>query len=134
MGGRPVRRGNSGEATAGADGAGAGLRAARFSRAFLRFSMRFSFSSMRTVMNFITRSATRSRRSISLTVSGLRGELQQDVLPFVVLQHAVGELANAPLFGFVDRAAAWVITFFNCSISGSTSSSVASGRTMNNSS
>ena len=51
---------------------GAGLRAARFSRAFLRFSIFFSFSSMRTVMNFITMSETRRRRSTSLTSSGPR--------------------------------------------------------------
>ncbi len=47
-----------------------GFRAARFSRAFFRFSIRFIFSSMRTVMNFRTKSETRSRRSISFTASG----------------------------------------------------------------
>ena len=54
-------------------GAGAGrcgLRRARFSRSFLRFSSRFSVSSMRTVRNLITRSDTRRRRSNSFTVSG----------------------------------------------------------------
>ena len=54
-----------------ADGAGAGvagLRAARFSRSFLRFSMCFNFSSMRTVRNLITMSFTRKRRSTSWTV------------------------------------------------------------------
>ena len=56
--------------TLGAAG-GAGLRAARFSRSFLRFSIFFSFSSMRTLWNFITRSDTRKRRSTSSTVSGL---------------------------------------------------------------
>src|SRR6266853_4371512 len=60
-------------AAAGAAGAaiwGAGLRDARFSRAFFRFSIFFIFSSMRTVMNLITRSLTRIRRSISRTSSG----------------------------------------------------------------
>ncbi len=56
----------------GAGGAttGAGLRAARFSRSFLRFSIFLSFSSMRTVMYFRTASLTRRRRSTSLTVCG----------------------------------------------------------------
>jgi hypothetical protein len=51
--------------------AGAGLRAARFSLLFFRFSIFFSFSSMRTVMNFSTRSDTLRRRSTSFTVSGV---------------------------------------------------------------
>ena len=63
---RPGIAGESGRPVARA--IGGGLRAARFSRAFLRFSIRFSFSSMRTVMNFKTKSATRNRRSTSLTV------------------------------------------------------------------
>ncbi len=80
------------------------VRAARLSRAFLRFSIFFSFSSMRTVMNFITRSATRRRRSTSFTSSGVRAELDQHVQAFAVLLHAVGQLAHAPLIDFVDRA------------------------------
>src|SRR5689334_16003512 len=50
MGG-PASLGNAG-ALGGGGEAGAGLRDARLSRALLRFSMRFSFSSIRTVMNF----------------------------------------------------------------------------------
>ena len=41
---------------------------ARLSRSFFRFSSRFNVSSMRTVMNLITRSETRRRRSNSWSV------------------------------------------------------------------
>ncbi len=68
--------------------------------------MRFSFSSMRTVMNFITTSATRSRRSISFTVSALAVNCQQNVLPFVVLQHAVSKPPHAPFLSLVDGTTA----------------------------
>ncbi len=34
----------------------------------------------------------------------LRRELQQDVLPLVVLRDTVGELANSPLINLVERA------------------------------
>src|ERR1700694_734076 len=44
----------SSDGCAGADTCGAGRRAARFSRAFLRFSLFFIFSSMRTVMHLRT--------------------------------------------------------------------------------
>ena len=71
--------------TAGAAATGAGRRLARFSRFFFRFSSLFSFSSMRTVMNLITRSVTRRRRSTSFTDFGPGGELDQHVEAFAVL-------------------------------------------------
>ena len=74
--------------------------------AFLRFSIFFSFSSMRTVMNLITMSVTRRRRSTSFTSSGVERELNQDVMPFVVFRHAIGQLAHAPLVDLVDGALA----------------------------
>src|SRR5947207_1469008 len=49
--GDPGSAGKDGALGGGAEGA-ARLRAARLSRALLRFSIRFNFSSMRTVMNF----------------------------------------------------------------------------------
>ena len=58
--------GAAGIAAAGDEaGIGAGLRAARLSRDFLRVAIFVCFSSMRTVMNLITRSLTRMRRSTS---------------------------------------------------------------------
>jgi len=69
VGGTP---GAAGMAAAGAEtGIGAGLRAARLSRDFLRLAIFFCFSSIRTVMNLITESATRRRRSTSFTRSGV---------------------------------------------------------------
>ena len=59
---------------------------------------------MRTVMNLITESVTRMRRSTSFTSSGGERELDQHVEAFVVLLHAIGQLADAPLVGFVDGA------------------------------
>ena len=60
----------SGGCIGAAIGGGGGLRAARLSRCFFRFSIFLVFSSMRTVMNLITMSVTRMRRSTSFTNSG----------------------------------------------------------------
>ena len=63
------------------------------------------------------------------------GKLQQHVLALRCTFRHDKPVLRTPHFSVLSSVPPdWVITFFNCSINGSISSSVASGRTMNNSS
>ena len=102
-------RAEPGSSCAGAAGAASAGRACgrRASRdASSRFSIFFSFSSMRTVMNLITHVGHAQAALDFLHQSaGPTSELHQHVEAFVALLHAIGQLAHAPLVVFVDGAA-----------------------------
>ena len=76
---------------------GCALRFTLVSRIALTFARRFSSSSMRTVMNLITCSETRRRRSISVDQRAGGGNVHQNVETVVELAHRVGEPAAAHL-------------------------------------